>query len=173
MTTQSRLFGILFMFASASAAFGASALRETANGPDTADSVLNVGGAILSSGGSALPGADVGISVRIADRSPLYAGAELGTFFSLGNASYGVFPILGSLYYQFEPVSALHPLLGAMAGPVFSTGGGVSAGRLAVLFRPGFNIELGRRAAINIEPRFGVIGSSFVFIPQAGAIFAI
>lgn len=164
---------LMFGVVGISSAFGANTLHETAGGPDTAETVLNTGGALMISDGTALPGATVGINTRIVDDAPLYAGAELGTFLATGSNTYALFPLMGDLYYQFQPVAVVHPLVGVMAGPVLSTGGGISTARLGLIFRPGINFELGRRAALNVEPRFGVIGSEFVFLPQVGAVFGI
>ena len=174
MKTSSRspLMFVLFTLVAFSPAFGAE-LRETAGGPDTANTVVNLNGAILVSDGTAAPGVNVGINTRISEEAPLYAGAELGTFLATGNNSYAVLPFMGDIYYQFQPVAVVHPLVGIMAGPVLSTGGGFSTARLGLIFRPGLNFELGKRAALNVEPRFGVIGSEFVFIPQVGAVFAL
>jgi hypothetical protein len=122
--------------------------------------------------GNGLPGVNVGLSTRVSDKSPLYLGAELGFFMAMGTPSYDVLPLLGGLYYQFEPTAVVHPLLGVMAGPVITTGGGYSALRLGALVRPGVNFELGKSVVINAEPRFGVVGSTFVFVPEIGAIFA-
>lgn len=165
--------GALFFYFAASTALAAGGLRETAYGPDTAPTVMNVDAAIITGEGSALPGINIGAAARISDRAPLYLGAELGVFVATESPSYALFPLLGQLYYQFEPAAFVHPLLGVMAGPILSTGGGVAAAQFGVLFRPGLNFELGDRAVLNLEPRFGVFGSSFVFIPQIGAVFAI
>lgn len=173
MTMGLGLLGSLVLCFAASIASGATELVDTANGPDTASSVLNAEAGLLGNEGGALPGANVGVSTRISGSSPLYLGAELGFFVAAGTPSYGEFPLLGSLYYQFEPTKFIHPLLGVMAGPVISTGGNQAAMSFGAFFRPGFNFELGERAVLNVEPRFGVVGSSLVFLPEIGVIIPI
>ena len=168
-----RLVGSLVLCLWASAALGRSELIDTARGPDTAVTLVNAEGGIMAYDGGALPGVNVGITTRISDRSPLYMGAELGFFIATANPAYGEFPLLGSLYYQFEPARFVHPLLGVLAGPVISTGGNESTVRFGAFFRPGVNFELGDRAVLNVEGRFGVVGSTFVFLPEAGVIFPI
>ena len=152
-------------------ATGFGAIYERVNGPDTAPAVINIDGAIAIFDNTALPGVDIGIAGRIAS-APLYLGGDLSLLFHAADPSFVIMPILGTLYYQFEPYGAVHPLLGVLAGPVISTGGGFSTVRMGVLMRPGMNIEIGRTAALNIEPRFGVLGDAFVFAPQVGATFA-
>jgi hypothetical protein len=120
-------FGSLICCFVVNTALGSNVLKETARGPDTAITVLNAEAAIMAFDGGALPGANVGLHNRISDPSPLYLGAELGFFVATGATSYAELPLLGSLYYQFEPTAVVHPLLGFMAGPVITTGGGYSA----------------------------------------------
>ncbi len=161
------------LLAATTAGFGASnTIRETTGGPDTAPLVLNVAAGLLTSGASASPGMVVGINSRITHRGPIYLGGEFGAYVVTRSPAYAMFPLLASGYVQFELSSGVHPLLGAMIGPVFSTSGGSSA-QLEILFRPGLNFELGRNFVLNMEPRFGVMGSSFIFVPQLGVILAI
>ncbi len=164
--------GLLVFFVCAEG-MTASTLRETSRGPDTAPTVANIHAGIISGDGIAEAGIDLGIASRISDTAPLYLGANLGIFVATESPSYALIPLMLNLYYQFEPEAVIHPLLGVMAGPVLATGGGFSTVRLGVLFRPGVNIELGKAAVLSLEPRFGVLGSRFVFIPQVGAIFPI
>jgi hypothetical protein len=150
----------------------ADRLHESIHGPDESATVWNLDGAMIAGGGDVLPGIEIGLSTRILDSSPLYLGGELGMFLSADRPSYFMMPILASLYYQFEPYSSVHPLLGVLTGPNISTGGGYSTVSFEFLFRPGINIALGR-VSLNLEPRFGVIGDNFVFAPQVGAVLAL
>lgn len=170
---KSKIIWSFILFGGIQGAFAAQTLRETAAGPDTAETVVNVDAAIITGEGAALPGVNLGVATRISNEAPLYLGGEFGAYISTGYSSYALFPFLASMYYQFEPHAVVHPLVGMMAGPVLATGGGVSTARFALMFRPGVNIELGKRAVLNLEPRFGVLGSDFVFAPQMGAVFAL
>lgn len=172
MKIVTQMFTYALLTATAPLFGAASSIKETSGGPDTAPLVMNVAGGILASGGSAFPGMVIGINARLAQQGPFYLGGELGAFLATGSPAYAMFPLLASGYFQFELSSGVHPSLGAMIGPVFSTASANSA-QLEVLFRPGVNFELGRRFVINLEPRFGVMGSSFIFVPQLGVIFAL
>jgi hypothetical protein len=150
-----------------------AATVATTAGPDTAPNVATVAGAFLTNGGTSAPGFTAGMARRLDADTPLYYGAEAGLYVATGTPSYLVIPLLANVHYLFQLDSAVHPLVGVMAGPVFATGGGLSAARFGLLFRPGVNIELGRSVALNVEARFGVIGSAGVFQPQLGVIFGI
>jgi hypothetical protein len=152
--------------------WGASQQQETATSPSEAATVMNIDVILGVSSGAQLPGVDVGIAARMGSR-PIYFGANFGILDHGSDPTYLLVPLLGSVYYQLEGQGNLHPLLGLMAGPVFTTGGGFDAVRLGLLIRPGINLALGNIAAINFEPRFGLIGSSFAFLPQLGATFAL
>lgn len=167
-----RIWIIALVVALAGPSWGASEQYETAASPSEAATVLNLDAILGVSSGAKLPGVDIGIAARLGS-SPVYLGADLGILDHGSDPTYVVAPLLGSLYYQLEARGPLHPLLGLMAGPVFTTGGGFDTTRLGLLVRPGINLALGNIAAINLEPRFGLIGSSFSFLPQLGATFAL
>jgi hypothetical protein len=164
------IVGLVLALAGPSGA--ASEQEETATSPSEAATVLNLDAILGVSSGDKLPGVDIGIAARLGS-SPVYLGADLGILDHGSDPTYVVAPILGSLYYQLAAQGPLHPLLGLMAGPVFTTGGGFDAARLGLLVRPGVNLALGNIAAVNLELRFGLIGSSFAFLPQLGATFAL
>ncbi len=151
----------------------AERLVETVHGPDTARTVMNLDGAIMATDGQDAAGVNIGIAQRLEAATPLYIGAELGSFLTTGASTHVIFPLLGQAYYQLEFKSVVHPLIGVMAGPVISTGENDFTIDLGAFIRPGMNIELGRKAVLNLETRLGVIGSTFVFMPQVGAIFPI
>lgn len=171
MKIKNYVHAFLLFAVTASAVGATNTIKETTGGPDTAPLVMNIAAGIIASNGSATPGAVIGLNTRLTERGPIYLGGEFGAFVATGTPSYAMFPLLASGYYQFELGTGVHPLLGAMVGPVFSTAAGSSV-QLELLFRPGFNFEVGRRFVINVEPRLGVIGSSFVFVPQLGVILA-
>ncbi len=162
------LLGFSFLSVSVQAARGG--VSETTGGPDTSGRTVTVDAALLSSSGVTSPGVTAGMSWRHNADTPLYYGGEVGVYFNSTPSSVTI-PLLAQAYYLFEIDSAVHPLIGAMIGPVFSTGPGSSA-EFGLLFRPGVNVELGKSVALNAEARFGVIGGTGVFQPQLGVIFA-
>lgn len=168
------LFLIAALLASyASHVYGSNVLITTPGGPDTARTLFNSQAALLALDNSILGGLNFGINGRISNHNPLYLGAEAGAFISNTSPTYAILPLLGSLYYQFEPNEGVHPLLGVLAGPIIATGGTVPAVRMGLFFRPGINFEISKSAVLNIEARFGVLGSSFVFAPALGVIWPI
>jgi len=171
MTNYLRLSLALGILISASA-IGRN-LTTTFTAPSTAPTVLNLDGGMMIGGGDALPGAEIGISSRISDDMPLYLGAEFGAFLRGESPSYAVFPLMPTIYAQFQVSPRVRPILGVIAGPVISTGGGFSSVRFGFFGRPGINFDLGRTASLKIETRFGVIGSTVIFLPEVGAVFAI
>ncbi len=162
------LIGLCLWFATAE-----GALSETSVGPDSASYTATVDGAILSSNGTAAPGITASLAKRNDVDTPLYYGAEMGLYLQSSSLSYMVIPVMAHAFYLFEFDAPIHPLIGIIAGPVFTTGGGISAVRMGLLFRPGINVELGERAALNFEVRFGAFGSTSVAQPQLGVVFAI
>jgi hypothetical protein len=146
---------------------------STTGGPDTSSTVATVDGALMTGGGSATPGLTAGWNWRHNDDTSLYYGADVGVFIDTGTPSFAVIPVMANAYYLFQADSPVHPLLGAMVGPVFSTGGAVSTVRLGLMVRPGVNIELGKSVALNAEARFGILDGAGIFQPQLGVIFGI
>lgn len=136
--------------------------------------VMDLGAGILVGGGDALPGLDVRIKARLNTATPLYLGAEAGTFIFSGPGSAGaIIPLLGTFSTQFDLTNRIHPVAGISAGPALATGGGYSSARFAVLLDPGFIVDLQRNMALTALVRFGAIGSTFVVLPQVGLLFAI
>jgi len=162
------LMGLSLWFATAEAA-----VSTTFASPDSASYTATVAGAILSSGSSALPGVTANFAKRNDADTPFYYGAEMGLYLQTSSLAYLVIPVLAHADYLFEFDAPIHPLVGVLAGPVFTTGGGINAVRMGLMFRPGLNVDVGERADINFEVRFGVLGTSTVVQPQLGAVFAL
>lgn len=163
------LMALCFWFATAEAAVSTT----TTVGPDNSDYTATLDGAILSSGGTAIPGVTASFAKRLDLSTPLYYGAEMGLFFQTSSPTYLVIPVLAHASYLFELESPVHPYVGVAAGPAFATGGGLSAVRLELMFRPGLNVELGSGVALNGEFRFGLLGTLSVVQPQLGVVLAI
>lgn len=136
----------------------------------TAPILMDVNAGVLVGGGDALPGMNASVKARLNTDVPLYLGAETGLFFFSGGA---VIPILGTLSTEFTASRDIHPVVGVSVGPSLATGGGYSTARFTLLFNPGIYVDLSRNMALNVLARFGVIGSTFVALPQLGLIFAI
>lgn len=135
---------------------------------------LDANAGVLVGGGDGLPGVDVRLNGRLNTEVPLYFGGEVGLFFFSNYAASGaVIPILGNLTTVFNSNRRIRPLLGASVGPVISTGSGYSTARFALLINPGVNFDLSREFSMNVLARFGVIGSTFVALPEVGLSFAI
>lgn len=149
-------------------------ITDTHRGPAFSSTIMNLQASILTHSGQGAPGFNVGMASQLGTEIPVYIGGEVGMYLETVSPSYAIVPLLGQVYVQFATDATVHPLIGVLAGPVIATGGGDSAAAgLGMLFRPGINIDVGRTAALNLEARFGVIGSSFVIAPTIGAIVAI
>ena len=135
--------------------------------------IMDIDGGVML-GGNALPGVDVQFTSRLNTSARLYAGVEVGFFFSSGTGSTAaIIPILASLSTEFDLSTTVHPMLGISLGPTLSTGGGFSTARFTALFNPGVRFEIGGSTELNAQVRFGAVGSVFVVLPQLGVSFAI
>lgn len=135
--------------------------------------VVNVAPAIMVTSGPALPGVNLELTARIIRSVNLYGGVVSGGYFFTAETFGAVIPLLPTAYFEFSPSPKVHPILGVALGPVIGAGNSTTAVRFGMLFRTGMNIYLAPDIALNVEPRLGVIGSSFTFIPQLGATFAL
>lgn len=136
--------------------------------------IMDVNAGILTGGGSALPGVDVQVRGRLNTEAPLYIGGEIGTFIYSNDFSSGVVvPILGSFSTDFATDTIVHPTLGVSAGPALASGSNYSTARFALLFNPGVHIHIDPTMDLSVLARLGVIGSTFVALPQVGIMFAI
>lgn len=130
--------------------------------------------------------------------SPLFVGADLGidrwstSVTQIPNASVSAsstaFQLLPTAIYRFDIAQApsLHPYVGLSFGPNILVGRGSTTvnGQPAVdkssttlyietLFRPGVFTSLTDSVALQIEPKLGLLGSTFIFLPQVNAFFRI
>lgn len=100
---------------------------------------------------------------------PLYLTGDTGPYFYTGYSFQVMVPILLGMDYHFQiPDSSIRPIFGVGLGPVIG-----SRVVFGMLFRPGLIFDIHRSVSLNIELRLGVIASSFAFVPQFGARFAL
>lgn len=128
--------------------------------------------AVAIGGGSTLPGLTFSVGAMVAREVHLYVGGDFGMFFTTGPFAM-IFTVFPSAYFKIPAAPKFTPRIGLSLGPVFSTGGGLSAVRFGLLFKPGIDVMLSNKIALNFEGRLGVFDSSFVFIPQLGATFTL
>ena len=137
-------------------------LKET---PITLD--LAAGVAVFN--GTSMPGFNVGLYTRLIKTTPVYFGLETSAFFDTVGTQSALVPVLAGTYVEFEISNKVKSTLGLLAGPTFannSVSGNFTA--FSLLFRPGVNFSLAQNVGLDLQARFGVIGSSFVCIPQLG-----
>jgi len=167
-------------FAAAALVFVSSAHALTASSEEpifrNAPILMDINAGLLVGGGDAMPGIDAAVRGRLNSDVdlPLFLGAETGLFFfSSAGTSGAVVPILATLSTEFGATRNVHPVVGISAGPTLATGGGFSTARFTLLVNPGIYVDLNRSMALNLLVRLGVMGSTFVALPQVGLIFAI
>jgi|GEM_PF-3014720 len=90
--------------------------------------------------------------------------------------------LLPTMVYRFEvSMPWLFPYIGLSVGPnIYREKQTVSGNTdtksdvfLEVLFRPGFFTKLTKTVSLQVEPKFGILRSEFIFLPQANAVFAL
>lgn len=141
-----------------------------------ANTVLGVGPALHINGdvkGKALPGMNFTAVTTAAPGVPLYVGVDAGFFFNNDPKFNGVLPVLGTMYYEFPTGASVRPVLGVCAGPVFGLGDNQDSARFSMLIKPALNIHMAETVGLSIESKVGVIGSTFVYLPQISAHFTL
>lgn len=89
--------------------------------------------------------------------------------------------LLPTVLYRFEIAGPLFPYIGASFGPNLyferQTVGATTRTNtnvyLEALARPGFFARLGDFASLQVEAKLGLLNTSFIFLPQASAVFAL
>lgn len=125
---------------------------------------------LLVADAGAAPGVIGQFSMPASPGVPLYFTADFGPYFhtSFYGTSVAIATLVGMDYRFHIRKAKVRPLFGVNFGPTF--------GRrvvFAMLFRPGLDIPVARDIEINAEARFGVIASTFVFLPQFGVRFVL
>jgi len=121
-------------------------------------------------GGGTRFGVDARLSTKIVESAPVYAGVDLGVYLTMSPFTM-MFPITPALYYKFYGNAHIIPTLGVALGPVIGVGGGNTAVEIALLFKPAMEFTVGNQTEFYFEPKLGLIGSTFVFMPNVGLIF--
>ena len=109
---------------------------------------------------------------------PLFIGVDFaayywGTDFSRSDKSLTALQINASLVYQFPIFSDwFHPYMGISLGPVFSTRNekGLSLG-VSGWLKPGLLVPIADKLSLGLEPKLGVLESSFVMVGQLSGVF--
>jgi hypothetical protein len=168
------------------------ASTQTTDGATTTDTMMSpsaakfrayIGPGIFVGGGTAGFAMNFGGAAHVTNM-PLYVGADLGLDF-IGDAT--IIQLLPTAYYMFTLPKLRHTRLygGLSLGPAIATAGGFAGqvgnaqvnvgGSTTVLFemliRPGAEFDLAPNLMVQVEPKFGLLSSSFVFIPQANAVY--
>ena len=106
---------------------------------------------------------------------PLYVGIESG-FYRWGGISTSSFPVLATLLYRLRiGESNVTPYMGVSAGvSITAVTAGISSTKAQFegLGRVGVEFELDRQTAIFVEPKLGILDTSFVFLPTVGIVFS-
>lgn len=124
--------------------------------------------------------------------SGLYVGADLGLDFWSASASVGptsvstgatAVQLLPTAIYRFDIDSApaIHPYFGLSFGPniytnSFTTNGKSSSNTtlyIETLVRPGIFMPLTSGLALNMEAKFGLLGTAFIFLPNVQVTFTL
>ncbi len=109
---------------------------------------------------------------------PIYVGVDMGAYywgtdFSRADKSLTAIQVNGTVVYQFPLLASwFHPYFGASLGPVFVTRNekGLEMGFSGWL-RPGLLVPIMDKASIGLEPKLGVLESSFVMVAQLSGVF--
>jgi hypothetical protein len=141
--------------------------------------------ATAAKGGSWGVSLNAGVVTEATPHSSWFVGADLGVnswdFASVDDTvrfSAIGFQMLPTTYYRFDPLAEQwHPYVGVSLGPNLylakSTIAGVSGSEytvyLELLFRPGLTFQAAKDLSLNVEPKFGFMGSAFIFQPMASA----
>ncbi len=155
---------------------------------DTHSVYWNIGPGLALYGGNTGWAINTGALIRVEQNSPIFVGADLGVDFwtfnsttTLAKSSATGFQLLPTAIYRFR-MADLHnffPYVGVSVGPnVYversTSTAGVQTSATSVLFeallRPGVYTSLTDSIALNIEAKFGVLRSEFIFLPQINAV---
>lgn len=186
--SRSSFFVLLLATAAISASSaGAASHGHTRASVSTSSSVpmeMNVGTLLAISGGEVWPGADFGFGARVARAgiAGFYVGGDLSNYFHVSDPFRWAIAVLPAAYVEFIVSSLFHPRIGVSLGPVFEVvKGDLVANRFqdrntvsfGLLFKPGVNLFFSRDLALQVEPRLGVVQSSFLFAPEIGMTIGI
>lgn len=173
------LWSLLFSSLTASSAFAKGwswfgSSEEKAQKPRIArvptPTSIVIAPSLLVADNGAAPGVIAQFSTPVMGSTPLFFTVDFGPYFysNYFGTSVAIAALAGMDYRFALPRTKIRPLFGVNFGPAF--------GRrvvFAMLFRPGVDFPLSADVELNLETRFGVIASSFVFLPQFGVRFVL
>jgi hypothetical protein len=131
---------------------------------------MDIATGIAVMNGVSMPGLNFGLYTRLIKQTPVYFGIETSAFFDTVGQTGALVPVLAGTYVEFELSPKVKPTLGVLTGPAFVVNSTAPSNHTtyALLLRPGMDFVLAKNVGLNLQSRFGVIGSSFVVIPQLG-----
>ncbi len=141
------------------------------NGPDAKE----------TNSGSAGFSTHFGAVTQLTSDSPLFVGVDLGLQFwsfssKQGDRSATGLQLLPTAYYNVDwnIESAFQPYVGVSAGPHVYFSRNPSKGdqtniNFEALLRPGITFLMAPGLSVNFEPKVGIIGADFVFLPTIAA----
>ena len=157
-----------------------------------ATAFLSVGPGLALYGGSIGWALNIGALTQLGGNPNLFYGLDTGlNFWSFPSAAGAAgtqitgataIQVLPTMLYRFDIASSvLFPYAGVSLGPNLyleeQTTGGTKSTQASVLFqamlRPGFYTKLGKSVSLQVEAKMGLLRSSFIFLPQASAVFAL
>ena len=134
-------------------------------------------------------GVGAATSITFYTANALFVGFETGFYRWSARSSTGFLsasmtsiPLMATILYRFSiSDSPLHPYAGVAAGVSITFGsvtfgsssGSGSALNFEGLLRPGLELEVTPTMALYFEPKFGLLDSNFLFLPQVGAAFSL
>jgi hypothetical protein len=113
---------------------------------------------------------------------PIYFGADFGLdFWNIGLINSGAstkrvgIQMLPTAYYRFDlpKLPAWHPYAGLSVGPNWMIGSDYSRVFFELLIRPGISYSFSSDLSLAFEPKFGLLGNRFAFMPTLSGVFAL
>lgn len=160
MPRARRIVVLLLVIVLMSVSSSASAERRTVRG----GTIMNLGAGFLIGGGGTAPGVGVSFASHITN-APVFLGLDTGSYFYSSPFAW-ILPALLAVKYAFRPVNVFTLTAGLSLGPTLAIGNYANTLSFAMFFKPGIEIGVTREIDFVFEPRFGVIGSTFVFDPE-------
>lgn len=153
---------------------------------------LSAGPGLAMHGGNLGWAINFGALSQMSGHQNLFYGLDAGLNFwsfqaatapiaSISTSATGV-QLLPTVLYRFEIAGpSIFPYIGLSVGPNLylerqSLGGGTQTNTtlyLESLVRPGFFTQLGKTVSLQVEAKFGLLGTNFIFLPQANVVFAL
>jgi hypothetical protein len=130
---------------------------------------LSLDGGVLARAQTVSPGINAGLAkiISTAGEVSLSLGANAGAFFLSRSPSSATFLLLPEGFFTYELTPRVHPKAGVETGIALSTGGSSTA-EYVLLLKAGVDIALSEELLVNVEPKVGIVGTNFAFLPLLG-----